>query len=152
MQALQQNGGSMSYSKLTLAAAAALLLSGCAAPMKFAGTLDGGQEVQPTRSAGTGTMNATVFPTTRAMTYTVEYTGLSGAATAAHFHGPAAPGANAGVVAPLATPTSPIKGSATLTKAQMADLMAGKWYANVHTAANPGGEIRGQMLPGVLPK
>ena len=39
-----------------------------------------------------------------------------------------------------------MQGSATLTDGQMADLMAGKWYANVHTAANPAGEIRGQMV------
>jgi hypothetical protein len=42
--------------------------------------------------------------------------------------------------------TDPIKGTVTLTDAQMADVMAGKWYANVHTAANPAGEIRGQMI------
>jgi hypothetical protein len=41
---------------------------------------------------------------------------------------------------------SPIKGTATLTAAQSADLLAGKWYVNLHTAANGGGEIRGQAL------
>jgi hypothetical protein len=40
---------------------------------------------------------------------------------------------------------SPIKGTATLTDAQAADLAAGKWYFNVHTEANKGGEIRGQV-------
>jgi hypothetical protein len=55
-------------------------------------------------------------------------------------------GANAGVVVPITGPlVSPIKGSAVLTAAQAADLMAGKWYVNVHTAANPGGEVRGQV-------
>lgn len=73
--------------------------------------------------------------------------GLSGPATAAHFHGPASAGANAGVVVPFANAASPIEGQATITAAQAADLMAGRWYANIHTAANPGGEIRGQMLP-----
>jgi hypothetical protein len=43
---------------------------------------------------------------------------------------------------------SPVKGSATLSEAQAADLMAGKYYFNVHTAANPGGEIRGQVVKG----
>jgi CHRD domain len=71
---------------------------------------------------------------------------LTGPATAAHFHGPAAVGANAGVVVPFNPVTSPITGKATLTDAQIADLETGKWYANVHTAANPGGEIRGQMV------
>ena len=42
-------------------------------------------------------------------------------------------------------PTSPATGSATLTDAQAADLMAGRWYVNIHTAANRGGEIRGQV-------
>ena len=41
--------------------------------------------------------------------------------------------------------SSPVEGSATLTDAQAADLMAGKYYINIHTAANPGGEIRGQV-------
>ena len=43
---------------------------------------------------------------------------------------------------------SPLKGEATLTDAQAADLAAGKWYFNIHTAANKGGEIRGQVMKG----
>ena len=92
---------------------------------------------------GTGTATATLNGNT--LEYTVEYTGLSGPATAAHFHGPAEAGANAGVVVPFANPASPIHGTATLNDQQKADLMGGKWYANVHTQRNPGGEIRGQM-------
>ena len=86
-------------------------------------------------------------PRSKKLTYTVTYKDLSGPATAAHFHGPAAAGANAGVVVPAAAPlASPIKGEATLTDAQAADLAAGRWYFNVHTAANPPGEIRGQVM------
>ena len=60
--------------------------------------------------------------------------------------GRAAAGANAGVVVPFTgSLDSPISGSATLTDAQVADLKAGKWYVNLHTAASPGGEIRGQV-------
>ena len=65
----------------------------------------------------------------------------------AHFHGPAAPGVAAGVAVPLAAPlASPINGMATLTDGQIGDLRAGLWYINIHTAQNPGGEIRGQLL------
>jgi hypothetical protein len=51
-----------------------------------------------------------------------------------------------------ANPTSPVSGTATLTDAQIKDLRAGKWYANVHTAENKAGEIRGQVLRGGLAK
>lgn len=112
----------------------------------FNATLNGAAEVPAKTTDGKGTAKASLDTATKALTYDVEYAGLSGPATAAHLHGPAEPGANAGVALPFPTPASPIKGTATLTDAQMADLMAGKMYANVHTAANPGGEIRGQMV------
>ena len=75
------------------------------------------------------------------------YSGLSGAVTAAHFHGPAIPGQNAGVALPLnGKLDSPLEGEATLTEAQAAQVMAGQWYINLHTAANPKGEVRGQLI------
>jgi hypothetical protein len=97
-------------------------------------------------STGKGTGTFTYDPATHALNYNVSYSGLSGPATAAHIHGPADPGANAGPVVPFANPASPIVGTATLTDAQAADLAAGKWYVNVHTGANRGGEIRGQIV------
>ncbi|MFD1580776.1 CHRD domain-containing protein [Ramlibacter ginsenosidimutans] len=109
------------------------------------GTLTGAQEVPPVTSAGTGTLDASYDKTSHKLEYTVTYSGLSGPATAAHFHGPAAPGTNAGVIVPFANAASPIKGEATLTDAQAADLLAGRWYVNVHTRAHPGGEIRSQV-------
>ena len=115
--------------------------------VNFHGTLSGAAEVPSKPGSGSGDVLATLDTKTKMLTYTVTFDGLSGPATAAHLHGPAAPGANAPVVVPLTPPvSSPMHGTATLTDEQIKDLMAGKWYANVHTAANPGGEMRGQMV------
>jgi hypothetical protein len=125
-----------------------LVSAASAATKEFAAALDGKSEVPPKTGSGFGDALATLDTKTKTLTYTITFQGLSGPATAAHFHGPAAEGANAGVAVPIGKdPASPVSGSAMLTDAQMADLEAGKWYANVHTAANPGGEIRGQMKP-----
>ena len=97
-------------------------------------------------SAGTGSADLDYDAATKKLTWKLTYSGLSGPATAAHFHGPAEAGKNAGVAVAIPNATSsPVEGSATLTDAQAADLEAGKYYVNVHTAANPGGEIRGQV-------
>ena len=113
---------------------------------KFKGDLKAASEVPANDSKASGSVEATYDTVTKKLTYAVAYKDLSGPATAAHFHGPAAAGANAGVVVPWSSSmSSPMEGSATLTAGQVADLMAGRWYANVHTAAHPGGEVRGQM-------
>ena len=132
-----------------LAAALAALLSTAAhaETVKFHAVMNGATEVPAKTTDGKGTVDATLDTASKVLTYTVTYSGLSGPATAGHFHGPAEPGANAGVLVPFASPlTSPLHGTATLTDAQVTDLQSGKVYANVHTAANPGGEIRGQMV------
>src|SRR3954466_15186692 len=113
--------------------------------VKLQADLKGSSEVPPNNSAGSGKVEATYDSDTKTLTYTVTFAGLTGPAMGAHFHGPVEPGKNAGIVLPFKTVQSPIEGSATLTEAQAADLLAGKWYANIHTAANPGGELRGQM-------
>ncbi len=120
-------------------------VSGCATPMYFQSNLSGTQESPPTASRGTGVMTAKLYPDTRSLDYKVEYAGLSGPATAAHIHGPAAVGANAPVILPFPSTATPITGASILTDDQMAALIDGKTYVNVHTAANPGGEIRGQI-------
>jgi hypothetical protein len=128
----------------------AAMLAGCnlaaAETVTFKADLKGTNEVPPNTSRATGSAEAKFDTVTRNLTWTVTYSGLSGPAIGAHFHGPGEPGKNAGIVVPFATLASPIRGSAVLTEKQASDLMAGKWYANVHTEANPGGEIRGQMV------
>ena len=130
----------------TLALGATVALAGPAFAEKMKATLDGKSEVPPTTSAGTGTADIDYDAATKKLSWKLTYSGLTGPATAAHFHGPAGPADKAGVAVaiPNAT-TSPVEGSATLTDAQAADLTAGKYYVNIHTAANPGGEIRGQV-------
>jgi CHRD domain len=108
--------------------------------------LKSASEVPPNAGIGSGTADVTYDTQSKKLSWKVSYSGLTGPATAAHFHGPAEPGKNAGVMIPIQNiATSPAEGSATLTDAQAADLMAGRLYVNVHTAANPGGEIRGQV-------
>ena len=108
--------------------------------------LKSASEVPANASSGSGTADVTYETQSKKLSWKVSYSGLTGPATAAHFHGPAEPGKNAGVMIPIQNiATSPAEGSATLTDAQAADLTAGRLYVNVHTAANPGGEIRGQV-------
>lgn len=139
----------------TRAAFAALALSVsvfAAAPAladmaSYTATLAGASEAPPTDSKGAGMVDATFDSATRKLAWTITYSGLTGAATAAHFHGPAAATATAPPVVPISGAlASPIKGEAVLTDAQAADVKAGKWYFNVHTAAHKDGEIRGQLM------
>ncbi len=131
----------------TLALGAAVVFAGPALADKYKVPLDGKSEVPPNTSTGTGTADIDYDPATKKLSWKVTYSGLTGPATAAHFHGPAEAGKNGGVAVPIPNiASSPAEGSATLTDAQAADLLAGKYYVNVHTAANPGGEIRGQVV------
>jgi hypothetical protein len=131
----------------TLFAACLLATPAFAATEQFHADMKGSTEVPANDSAGTGIVDATLDTATKSLDYTVTWSGLTGAATMAHFHGPAAAGKNAGVAVPLGvSPVSPVHGTATLTDAQIADLEGGLWYANVHTAAHKGGEIRGQVI------
>ncbi len=134
--------------------AAGLVSSASAATQHFHAMLNGKSEVPPTTSKGTGTFAGDLDTSTKVLSYTLTFDGLTGPATTAHIHGPAAKGANAGVVTPLGTgaPTSPVTGTATLTPDQIKDMAAGKYYVNVHTDANKSGEIRGSVLHGALPK
>lgn len=114
--------------------------------VKLHADMKGSNEVPPNTSPGSGTADATFDTDSKLLTWTVTYSNLTGPVMGAHFHGPVEAGKNAGIVLPFKTVESPIQGSATLTDNQATDLLAGKWYANIHTSANPGGELRGQMM------
>ncbi|MDB5624923.1 MAG: hypothetical protein JWR73_725 [Tardiphaga sp.] len=133
---------------LFAALAATVILAGPASAdvVKMKATLDGKSEVPANQTKGSGTADVTYDSASKKVTWKMTYSGLTGPATMAHFHGPAEAGKNASVAVPITPATSPSEGSATLTDAQAADLMAGKYYINVHTEANKGGEIRGQVL------
>jgi hypothetical protein len=111
----------------------------------FKAHLAGAGEVPAIASAGQGDLTAQVDTDTRVFRYKATYSGLTGEATGAHFHGPGRPGEDAPTVVMVSDPSSPISGEALLTGLQISDVRKGLWYFNVHTAANPGGEIRGQL-------
>lgn len=126
----------------------------------FEGTLSAANEFPALPAplpTGSGTVTAVLDGST--LTVTGSYSGLTAAPTAAHVHGPAAAGASAGVVCGLVatdgaaaagTGTVTSTGSAcatyTLTAQNLTDLNDGKFYVNVHTDANKGGEIRAQLI------
>ena len=131
--------------------AGSLALAGCVQPSggvkTFHANLTGLQEVPSVKTAATGQADVTLDTATGIITWKLTIKNLSGPPVAAHIHGPAMPGANAGVLIGFKVGEAPITGSAVLTPQQMADLMAGKYYVNVHTAQNKPGEIRGQLQP-----
>jgi hypothetical protein len=132
---------------VTLGSLGGLVGVAAAATMNFEAVLSGKSEVPPNAATGTGEVLATLDTVAKTLTYTMTFQGLTGPAMAAHFHGPAAAGANAGVVAEIGKNLSgPVSAKITLTDAQIKDLTAGMWYVNVHTDANKGGELRGQMV------
>lgn len=114
---------------------------------QYSATLVGSSEVPPNPSGATGTGTLSVDTATRAMTATVTTAGIAG--TDAHIH-MGAVGVSGPIIFPL-TQTAPGSGvwstTATLTDAQLASLRAGDYYFNVHSAAYPAGEIRGQIRP-----
>src|SRR5476651_216285 len=115
----------MSNTKTMLAAlalGATFAFAGPAFADKMKATLDGASEVPAVTTAGKGAADIDYDAATKKLTWKVTYSGLSGPATAAHFHGPAEAGKNAGVAVAIPNATSsPAEGSATLTDAQAAD-------------------------------
>jgi Cu/Zn superoxide dismutase len=136
----------MMIAAASVAALAFSVAAASAAEMTFKTEMKAALETPPTTSSGTGEVTATFDPSSKMLTWTITYSGLTGPATAAHFHGPAKAGEKAPPVVPIKGDlASPIKGMATLTDQQAKDLQAGLWYFNVHTAKFPDGELRGQL-------
>jgi len=106
-------------------------------------TINGTQEVPGTSSTATGLGCFTFDPSINQITYNITFSGLVGTETAAHFHTGAA-GTNGPVIVSLPL-GNPKIGSATLTAAQAAQLLAGNVYTNIHSTVFAGGEIRGQL-------
>ena len=148
----------MDYHRIAATAAFMLALSilgACSKPTiqanytAISANLSGANEVPALTGKGLGSMDASLSPRTLVLAWSIHYADLSGPVTAAHFHGPARPGGSAEVALPITgAMRSPITGSALLTAEQAAELGEGKWYVNLHTAAHPSGEIRGQLRLG----
>ncbi len=111
--------------------------------LKFHANMVAGDETPATDSKGKGTADVTIDTSAKKVMWTVKVDGLTGEATAAHIHGPAAKGAKAPPEIDMSKAI--MDGSAAITDAQIADIKAGKTYVNVHTAKFPDGEIRGQL-------
>lgn len=107
-------------------------------------SLSSGQEVPANNSAASGTLSGKYDKNANTLTYTINFAGVT--PTAMHFHNGAI-GTAGDVATEVAGPySSGMNRTLKLTDAQEADLLAGKWYLNVHSAAVPAGEIRGQIV------
>ena len=102
----------------------------------------------PVESAGTGMADVTYDDATKTLTWTVEYSGLTGPATAAHFHGGEGR-RECGVSIPIDDLESPMEGSATLSDEQAQQLMDGLLYDEYPHGGESEGEIRGQVKAGM---
>ena len=136
------------FGTAVLALAALAAVPAQAQTQAYSAHMTAADEVPPNDSMGTGTVDMVYDKASGVLRWSVRYSGLTGPVKAGHIHGPAEVGKNAPVVQPCAAPLeSPFSGSATISAAQAADLEAGRWYVNLHTAAHAGGEVRGQVLP-----
>lgn len=120
-----------------------------ASPKLFTSRLNGSSEVPPNATTGFGYGRVALNAAETQITVSMYWNGLTGNATAGHIHGPAAANANGPIIfnlAPSATANGSVVNSTfAVTPAQVTEMKSGLWYFNIHTAANPGGEIRGQI-------
>ena len=119
--------------------------------VQFNALLDAKQEVPANLSTGSGWVTATIDPFANIINYYIFYEGLSGAVVNAHFHGNALHGVGSGVKAAIPFGPSPMIGTVAYAQDDEPALLSGRMYVNLHTAANPGGEVRGQFVPTIVP-
>jgi len=138
---------SLQSSLIALACGALLALAtpSIAGTVNLKADLKASSEVPPNESNGTGSVTAAFDTDSNKLSWKGTVSSLSGPVTAAHFH-TADVGRNGAVAVPIiGADKGSFEGSATLTDTQAEDLMAGRWYVNIHTATHKAGEIRGQV-------
>lgn len=114
--------------------------------------LSGAQEVPAKMTGASGSMSVSYIKKTKMLYYTISWTGLTGNPVGSHIHGEATRGVNTGVKHDF-TSMIPKATSGNFTNSVLVDevaikeegLLKGLYYLNIHTSANPGGEIRGQI-------
>ena len=117
---------------------------------KISGNASGSQMVPSVAGNGTATITGTYNPNTRVLTYTTNWSGLSGAPTSGGFYSGAS-GTNGSIIGSQwalgsgLTETGTFSGQTTLTADQAAQLLSGNWYYTLGTANNSTGEVRGQI-------
>jgi hypothetical protein len=130
---------------LSLACSIGLADPAAAQTLQIKAELSGRNEVPPLSGTGGGQVVATFDPATRTLSWKGTLSNLTAQPTMAHFHGPAEAGKNAGIQVAIPNPGATFAGEAILTEQQARDMLAGMWYVNIHTAAFPAGEVRGQL-------
>lgn len=143
------------FTRMLMTTAAGLMIAGSAlaqggqgpSDRRVTASLTGAKEVPPVQSAGSGTVEGVVNMASRELRWNIKCGGLTSPVTAMHFHGPASDAQNAGVVVPMqgGCDGQGTTGRIVIDQNQLADLLGGKWYVNVHTQRFPQGEIRGQV-------
>ncbi|MCK6477470.1 MAG: CHRD domain-containing protein [Phycisphaerales bacterium] len=129
---------------------AAVAGSANAAIVVYNFSMDGAQEVPPVATPGFGSATVTLNTDTGQVSLTGTYNDLIGTVTAAHIHGLAAPGSNAGVILALTHTggtSGTLTGAGVFSAANIQGMLDGLTYVNVHTTFKAGGEIRGQVVP-----
>ena len=115
---------------------------GASSPVMIGTTLNAGQD-HATKSHGKGTFTGTI--TGGKLKFTLKFSHLTGAASAAHIH-MGAKGVSGPVIVPLCGPCkTTVTGTVTINATVLSAIKKGKAYVNVHTAKYPAGEIRGQL-------